>query len=105
MRNLPGASLVRVAEFAVIVKNLVRPLGYCRLGLPSHSWGPGNVFPWPVKSQARFDGHIVEDMKLGADLGRMGAPPLFSPEAEVMYSFRTHCRGLIHSELAGSTGT
>ena len=95
MRNLPGASLkLRVAEFAVIVKNLVRPLGYRRLGLPCQLMGTGMAFPWPVIARAELaTGHIVEDMKLGADLGRMGAPPLFSPEAEVMSYFPDSLQG------------
>jgi cellulose synthase/poly-beta-1,6-N-acetylglucosamine synthase-like glycosyltransferase len=85
MRSPPGASLrLRVAEFAGIVKNLVRPLGYRRLGLPCLLMGTGMAFPWRIVEQTDFaTGHLVEDMKLALELAAAGFPPYYCPEAEV----------------------
>jgi cellulose synthase/poly-beta-1,6-N-acetylglucosamine synthase-like glycosyltransferase len=40
------------------------------------------------------DAHIVEDMKMGLDLARLGAPPIFCPEALVLSVFPTHEEGI-----------
>lgn len=84
----------RIAEFAWLVRNQVRPLGFYRLGLPCQLMGTGMAFPWPVISHAALaTGHIVEDLKLGIDLSRTGTPPLFCPEARVTSCFPTTARG------------
>jgi cellulose synthase/poly-beta-1,6-N-acetylglucosamine synthase-like glycosyltransferase len=89
MRNLPGATTKsRLAEFAWLVKNLVRPLGFHRLGLPCQLMGTGMAFTWAHISQASLaTGHIVEDMQLGLELARKNAAPLFCPEALVTSYF------------------
>jgi cellulose synthase/poly-beta-1,6-N-acetylglucosamine synthase-like glycosyltransferase len=89
MRSSPGASLrLRVAEFAAIVKNLVRPLGYRSLGLPCLLMGTGMAFPWRIVERTDFaSGHLVEDMKLALELAEAGFPPYFCPEAEVDSNF------------------
>ncbi len=89
MYRQAGASLkTAVAEFAWAVKNHVRPLGFAKLGLPCQLMGTGMAFPWQVLDQINLaNGHIVEDMKLGADLAAIGYPPLFYPEAKVSSFF------------------
>lgn len=78
----------KIAEFAWIVKNRVRPLGFYRLGLPCQLMGTGMAFPWAAISGASLaNGHIVEDMKLGMDLARAGKAPLFCPDALVSSTF------------------
>ena len=96
MRNLPGASTKsRLAEFAWLVKNLVRPLGFHRLGLPCQLMGTGMAFTWAQISQATLNtGHIVEDMQLGLDLARKNAAPLFCPEALVISYFPLSNEGI-----------
>jgi glycosyltransferase involved in cell wall biosynthesis len=85
----------RLAQFAWIVKNQVRPLGMRSLGLPCHLFGTGMAFPWPALAAATLaSGHIVEDLKLGIDLARAGSPALFCPEALVTSSFPTSAAGL-----------
>jgi cellulose synthase/poly-beta-1,6-N-acetylglucosamine synthase-like glycosyltransferase len=70
------------SAFALTFKNLVRPLGLHRLGLPCLLCGSGMAFPWPVIRKAELGtGNIVEDMKLGIDLARAGHPPRFCVEA------------------------
>ena len=84
----------RITAFAWLVKNRVRPLGFHHLGLPCHLMGTGMAFPWSVISSARLaSGHIVEDLKLGADLARAGTPPLFCPQARVSSYFPTSAEG------------
>ncbi|HEX5461222.1 MAG TPA: glycosyltransferase [Steroidobacteraceae bacterium] len=85
----PGARLaMRVAEFAFVLKNRVRPLGLRSLGLPCQLMGTGMAFPWACIAKATLaTGHIVEDLKLGLELAGAGYPPLFCPEAQVTSSF------------------
>jgi glycosyltransferase involved in cell wall biosynthesis len=92
----PAAGLkTRIAAFAWIVKNHVRPLGCLRLGLPCQLMGTGMAFPWALISRAPLaTGHIVEDMRLGLDLAAEGAPPLFCPEAKVTSYFPSDAGGI-----------
>ncbi len=96
MQSPPGAGLkARLAEFAWVVKNLVRPLGWHRAGLPCQLMGTGMAFPWPLIREARLaSGHLVEDMQLGLDLAADGTPPRFCPEAQVTSRFPTEAAGL-----------
>src|SRR5436305_1895550 len=85
----PGAGPRQLlAAFAFRVKNLVRPRGLDRLGLPCLLTGSGMAFPWAViRSAPLAGGDIVEDMRLGVELALAGTPPLFCPEAEVAGEF------------------
>lgn len=89
MHAPPGAGLkVRMAEFAWLVKNLVRPLGLRSLGLPCQLMGTGMAFPWPLIAGANLaSGHIAEDLKLGLDLALAGTPPLLEPAGRVRSRF------------------
>jgi cellulose synthase/poly-beta-1,6-N-acetylglucosamine synthase-like glycosyltransferase len=85
----------RVAEFAWMVRNYVRPLGLSRLGLPCHLMGSGMAFPWSCISDAQLaTGHLAEDLQLGIDLARAGKPPLFCPEAVVSSTFPNSIAGV-----------
>ncbi|NIC41044.1 glycosyltransferase family 2 protein [Aquabacterium sp. A08] len=92
LMNAPeGAPLKqRVAAWAWRVKNWVRPLGWHRMGWPCQLMGTGMAFPWAMAERmALANGHLVEDMKLGADLALAGTPPLFCPQALVTSEFPT----------------
>jgi len=96
LMRAPAAAgpMKKIAEFAWVVKNLVRPLGFHRLGLPCQLMGTGMAFPWSTISSASLaNGHIVEDMKLGMDLAKAGAAPLFCPHAMVYSDFPTSSVG------------
>lgn len=84
-----GAGLrLRVLEFAMLMKNLVRPLGSYRLGSACHLMGTGMALPWALMSSAKLaTGHVTEDMKLGVDLAVAGYAPQFLPEVRVSSSF------------------
>ena len=96
MLSPEGAGVkTRLAEFAWVVKNKVRPLGFRRLGLPCQLMGTGMAFTWKQISRIELStGHIVEDMQLGIDLARNGAPPLFLPDALVTSEFPLSAAGL-----------
>ncbi len=85
----------RIAEFALTVKNQVRPSGLYRLGLPCQLMGTGMAFPWPCISAANLaTGHIAEDLKLGIDLARAGTPPMYCPDALVTSTFPESTAGI-----------
>lgn len=86
-----GAGLkTKIAEFAWVVKNWVRPLGFAKLGLPCQLMGTGMAFPWEIISHENLaNGNIVEDMKLGIDLCKSGKPPLFYADTLVTSYFPT----------------
>jgi cellulose synthase/poly-beta-1,6-N-acetylglucosamine synthase-like glycosyltransferase len=86
---------MRVAEFAWVVKNWVRPMGLGKLGLPCQLMGSGMAFPWTsISALDLADANIVEDMKMGLELARRGLPPLFCPEGLVHSVFPTHEKGI-----------
>ncbi len=85
----------RIAEFAWVVKNWVRPLGYARWGWPCQLMGTGMAFPWGLIQQAPLaTGHLVEDMQLGLDLAAAGFAPLFCPSALVSSVFPSQVLGI-----------
>ena len=84
-----GAELrLRVLEFAMLMKNLVRPLGSFRLGGACHLMGTGMALPWPLIAAAQLaTGHVAEDMKLGVELTKAGHPPRFLVDVRVSSAF------------------
>jgi cellulose synthase/poly-beta-1,6-N-acetylglucosamine synthase-like glycosyltransferase len=84
-----GAGLPRrLAQFAWRVRNWVRPAGWHRLGLPCQLMGTGMAFTWAMLRDAPLaNASIVEDMKLGIDLGKGGQAPVFCPNALVTSIF------------------
>ena len=73
-----------VSVFAYVVRNVVRPLGLHRLGLPCHLMGTGMAFPWPVIGRVSVAGdHLVEDLQWGLDLLIAGHLSLFCVDASV----------------------
>ena len=89
MRNNKEASLARrVAGFAWLVKNKVRPLAVKTLTLPATLTGTGMAFPWKVIADINVaHGNIVEDMQLGIDCTLAGFPPMLYEQAIVYSDF------------------
>ncbi|MEF3075492.1 glycosyltransferase family 2 protein [Methylobacter sp. Wu1] len=78
----------RIAGFAWLVKNKIRPLAVSLLNLPVTLTGTGMAFPWHLMNQVNLaHGHIVEDMQLGIDLTLKGYPPRLCQNAEVFSYF------------------
>lgn len=73
-----------VSALAFAVKNLVRPLGLQRIGMPCLLTGTGMAFPWPIIRDAELaNPDIVEDMRLGMDLAIRGHSPRFCASARL----------------------
>ncbi|HSC87659.1 MAG TPA: glycosyltransferase family 2 protein [Polyangiaceae bacterium] len=84
----------RIASFAWLVKNEVRPRGGSRLGMPCQLMGTGMAFPWTVLATTQLaSGHVVEDMQLGLLLAERGHAPLFEPAGRVESHFPTDASG------------
>lgn len=85
----------QVAEFAWCVKNQVRPMGLKLMNLPSQLMGTGMAFPWRlIRSVNLASGHLVEDLKLGLDLAKLGSAPEFYPEVIVSSTFPSSVEGI-----------
>jgi cellulose synthase/poly-beta-1,6-N-acetylglucosamine synthase-like glycosyltransferase len=96
MKNMHSPSLKeKIAEFAWLVKNLVRPKGLHNMGLPCHLTGSGMAFTWEtLQGVSLATGNIVEDMKLGMTLTTQGKAPLFSEDTVVTSAFPSNSEGL-----------
>jgi cellulose synthase/poly-beta-1,6-N-acetylglucosamine synthase-like glycosyltransferase len=96
MRLPPGAgALRRIAQFAWMVRNAVRPRGLLRVGLPCQLMGSGMALPWTHVVGGRLaSGHLVEDLKLGLELAEAGSAPLFCPTALVSSVFPASAAGV-----------
>lgn len=85
----------RVAGFAWIVKNEVRPAGLAVMGLPCQLMGTGMAIPWEaIRSINLATGNIVEDVRMGLDLAAAGYAPHYCPEARVESDFPATERGI-----------
>lgn len=74
-----------VSALAFMVKNLVRPCGLERLGLPGLLTGTGMAFPWSVIQNAKLaSSNIVEDMQLALDLAITGHTSVFCEQGKVI---------------------
>jgi cellulose synthase/poly-beta-1,6-N-acetylglucosamine synthase-like glycosyltransferase len=79
-----GGTRSQLAAFLFALKNVIRPRGLSRLGLPCLLTGTGMAFPWELLHNAPIaSGNIVEDMQLGIDLALAGRPPMFCATAQV----------------------
>jgi len=89
MDSLSNSSLkTKIAQFAWVVKNQVRPLGFKVLGLPCQLMGTGMAFLWKdIAHMQLASGHIAEDMKLGIDLCKVNKAPIFLPQVRVSSFF------------------
>ena len=72
-----GDDLFSTSAFAVFIKNVARPRGLQRIGLPCLLNGSGMAFPWKALASVRFvDQHITEDMRMSGDLAKAGLAPI-----------------------------
>jgi cellulose synthase/poly-beta-1,6-N-acetylglucosamine synthase-like glycosyltransferase len=84
----------RIAAFAWDFRSRFRAEGYRRLGLPCQLMGSGMAFPWPLLQRVSLaNGHLVEDLKLGLDLARIGSAPLLRPAAVLSSYFPMNEQG------------
>jgi hypothetical protein len=77
-----------IAVFAWRLRAMVCPLGMHKLGGPCLLGGSGMAIPWQLLRDLPIaTGEIVEDVKMGVDLARRGAPPVLCPQALVTSNF------------------
>ncbi len=80
-----GGPKAQLSAFTFFFKNVARPLGMARLGMPCLLTGTGMAFPWAlIKDAPLATGNLVEDMQLGIDLALAGTPPQFCADARVV---------------------
>lgn len=88
-RFAPGESdgFGSLSSLALLVKNVVRPLGLTRLGLACLLNGAGSAYPFrQLREAPHGEGSIAEDYQLAIDLAKAGHPTRFVPEACVRSS-------------------
>lgn len=98
-------SKLGIAEFAFRVKNLVRPRGLSRLGLPCLLTGTGMALPWALVAKVQFARHdLVEDMRLGVDLAAAGHAPVYCEAAGVRSFFPETASGMLSQRSRWENG-
>jgi len=79
---------MRVASFAMIFKNYIRPLGLKMLKGPCLLSGTGMAFPWSIVDKLQFaTGNIAEDMQMGINCVLLGAAPYYCEDVLIESSF------------------
>ena len=77
-----------VAEFAWLIRNLVRPMGLKVLGGPCQIMGTGVALPWNILNQVNLaSGNIVEDLEMGVKFARAGYAPMLTTAVQVESTF------------------
>jgi cellulose synthase/poly-beta-1,6-N-acetylglucosamine synthase-like glycosyltransferase len=85
----------RIAQFAFLLRNQVRPMGLHRLGLPCQLMGSGMAFPWSLIGSSNLaTAHITEDLKLGIELAQRGFAARFCPNALITSLFPASQEGI-----------
>ena len=75
----------RVSVLAFLFKNVVRPRGLQRLGLPCPLTGTGMAIPWRLVDRVTWaSSNLVEDMQLGIDFTLAGHGPTLCEDALVI---------------------
>ena len=100
-----AAGLMAISELGLLFKNLVRPRGSARLGVPCQLMGTGMALPWGLLMTARrdpevdggvggvFGGELAEDMQFGVDATLAGRSPVFLPDVKVTSPLPTSVKG------------
>jgi cellulose synthase/poly-beta-1,6-N-acetylglucosamine synthase-like glycosyltransferase len=75
----------RISAFAFRYKNVVRPLGLARLGLPCLLTGTGMAFPWAILRAAPLaHSKLADDFNVSVDLTLAGHAPKFCQDVQVI---------------------
>ncbi len=97
---------LQVAEFAWLFINQVRMLGLQRMFDVTRFTGSGFAVPWRrIEGVSLASAEIVEDLALGIQLTRAGAPPLLAPGALVESDFPTEERAQTRQAARWSIGS
>ncbi len=100
-----SASLHINSELGFRFKNLIRPLGLSRLGMPCHLMGTGMAIPWNLLDQVNILGNdLTEDMQLGLELAKTRHPAYFYPEVKVLSDLPQQEAGFISQRTRWEQG-
>lgn len=76
--------LSQISALAVFVKNVIRPRGLQRLGLPCLLNGSGMAFPWAAIADVQYpEEHLADDYRLTSDMAIAGFLPVPCMELSV----------------------
>ncbi|WP_188149400.1 glycosyltransferase family 2 protein [Teredinibacter waterburyi] len=90
-----SAISAKISEFAILVKNRVRPLGQNLLKAPVPLVGSGMAFLWDdIAKVSLASGEIVEDMKLGIEFACKGKGAYYLDSALVTSTLPTQAAAL-----------
>ncbi len=92
------------ATIAFALKNVVRPRGMARLGIPTQLFGTGMCFRSDVLDTLTFDDHLTEDLKISHDLLLRGIAPGFVAGAMVFVAAASGAEGDDDAEIAVGDG-
>lgn len=83
-RSGSGNTQTIIATLGNRLHNIVRPLGFARLGLPCLLLGSGMAFPWETIDRVGLENdELGEDKQLGIDMALAGYPPIYCLETKV----------------------
>lgn len=86
----------KVASFAFLIKNKIRPLGLKKIGVSAHLTGSGMAFPWEfLSADDVFSGDLAEDMMLGCKFVNNGRKVLIDENANITSYFPTEKDALL----------
>jgi cellulose synthase/poly-beta-1,6-N-acetylglucosamine synthase-like glycosyltransferase len=88
----------------VALKNVIRPTGLARLGLPCQLLGTGMIFRRDVLDRVTFADDLVEDVRMSHALLRAGVHPRFLPDAEIVSTLPPDREGLTQQRMRWEGG-
>ncbi|HUO09768.1 MAG TPA: WecB/TagA/CpsF family glycosyltransferase [Phycisphaerae bacterium] len=92
------------ARIAFALKNVIRPRGMLRLGIPTQLFGTGMCFRADLLDTLTFDDHLTEDLAISHDLLLAGMPPTLVPDAVVHSPLPTERSAMTTQKLRWETG-
>ncbi len=92
------------ATIAFALKNVVRPTGMGRLGIPTQLFGTGMCFRAEVLEKLTFEDHLTEDLKISHDLLVAGIYPVFVGEAVVSSPLPAERKAMTTQKMRWETG-
>jgi cellulose synthase/poly-beta-1,6-N-acetylglucosamine synthase-like glycosyltransferase len=79
-----GNNLAKSMSVGFGLKNVIRPRGMARLGLPTQLFGSGMVFSYDALHHVAFADHLTEDLQMSQQLIAAGIYPQFLAGATVI---------------------
>lgn len=99
-----GKGLHMPARIAFALKNVIRPRGMLKLGIPTQLFGTGMCFRADVLENITFDDHLTEDLAISHDLLLAGMAPTLVPDAVVRSPLPAERRAMTTQKLRWETG-